>query len=119
MTDFIIAVIFLALALVILMERKAFFALPTYELKRQAVAGDRFAREVYPLVSYGSSFRALLWFLFCTFAAVSLVLFARLAPVWFGIIMVAILLWLTFSWLPTYAFRRAASDRRSHPQTAS
>lgn len=110
MTDFIIAVVFLVLALVILMERKAFFALPAYELKRQAASGDKFAREIYPLVSYGSSFRALLWLLLGVFTAVSLVLFARLAPVWFGIIMVAIVLWLTFSWLPSIRLSKLNRD---------
>lgn len=100
MTDFIIAVIFLVLAVVVVALRKAFFALPVYELKRQAAAGDQYSKQIYPVVAYGETFRALLWLLLGIFVAVSLVLFDRLAPVWFGVILDGILLWLTFSWFP-------------------
>ena len=110
MTDFIIAVICLVLALVVLMLRKAYFSVPIFELKRRAAANDVYAKRIYPLVAYGSAFRLLLWLLLAVFTAASLVLFARIAPVWFGIILVAILLWLVFSWLPNAGFSKFNRD---------
>lgn len=100
MIDFIIGLACLIIALGIIMLRKAYFAKPYYELRRQAIKGDKYARTIYPVVAYGPLLRGLLWILLGIFSAVALVLFARLAPLWLGIILVIGWLWLAFSWLP-------------------
>lgn len=110
MSDFIIAVVCLLLALLVVVLRKAYFALPLYELKRRATRNEQFARAVYPVVSYDSSLRGLLWTMLGIFSAVALVLFARLAPVWLGIGLVAAWLWLAFSWLPNNKTTKLSQD---------
>jgi CBS domain containing-hemolysin-like protein len=100
MTDFIIGFIFLILALAIVLVRKGYFYIPTFELKRRAASGDEYAKNIYPVAAYGSALRTLLWLLLGLFAAISLVEFDRVAPLYIGIILDAALLWLAFSWLP-------------------
>lgn len=114
MTQFIVALICLVLALLLVMLRKAYLELPLPELKRQAIRGNKFAATIYPIVAYGPSFRGLLWLLLGIFSAIALVLFARLAPVGLGIVVVVTWLWLAFSWLPnkkTTAINRQLAER--------
>ncbi len=100
MTALIIGLICLVLALAIVLIRKGYFASPLYELKRQAAAGDEYAKTVYPVAAYGTALRSLLWLLLAVFIAVSLVEFDRFAPLAIGVVLDAVLLWLAFSWLP-------------------
>lgn len=100
MTDFIIGFIFLILAISVVLVRKGYFYIPTFELKRRAASGDEYAKSIYPVAAYGSALRTLLWLLIALFTAISLVEFDRVAPLLVGIILDAVLLWLAFSWLP-------------------
>ncbi len=99
MTLLIIVAACLLLAYVSLELKKAYFALPTYELKRRAAAGDQFSRRIYPVVAH-PSLRGLLWLSVTVPSAVGLILFAgRYGSLW-GIIVTLIWLWLIYSWLP-------------------
>ena len=100
MTDLIVGLICLILALALVVVRKGYFSSPLYELKRQASRGDDYAKTVYPVAAYSSALRSLLWILLAFFTAVSLVEFDKFAPLAIGIILDAVLLWLAFSWLP-------------------
>ncbi len=100
MTAFIISIVCLVLAFIIVMIRKAYFSVPLYELKRQAANGDKFAKTVFPIVSYNLTLRALLWLMLGLLSATAIILIGRVAPLLIGIILVCGWLWLAFSWLP-------------------
>jgi CBS domain containing-hemolysin-like protein len=100
MLDFSIGLISLILTLVVVLLRKVYFAVPLYELKRQAIKRDSFASTIYPLVAHGAILRGFLWFLLAVFSGVTLVLFNQFAPLWLGVVLVIVWIWLIFSWLP-------------------
>ena len=100
MIDFIIACICLILAWQVILLRRAYFSKPVYEVRRQATSGNGFARLIYPVVAYGPTVRAMLWLVLGVLTAIALVLLARLAPIWLGICLLAVWLWLAFSWIP-------------------
>lgn len=100
MLDFIIGLISLVAALGVVLLRKVYFSRPLYELKRQAIKGDTFSSSIYPLVAHGAILRGFLWFLLAVFSALCITLFNQIAPLWIGIVLVIIYLWLIFSWMP-------------------
>lgn len=100
MTDFIAAILLLLLAVGGVVARKTYYALPVHELKRRAAHRDPLAAKLYQAVAYGNSLRILLWVLIAGCSGGGLVLLARIAPVWLGLIAVIGLLWLAYSWLP-------------------
>lgn len=100
MLSFIFAVILVLLAITATILRKTYSMVPAHELKRQASGGNSLARELYRAVGYGSSLRVVLWIVTALGGAGGIVLFARVAPGWLGFILVAVTLWLAFSWLP-------------------
>lgn len=101
MLTFIIAILLLLLSLMALALRKTYYYVPEAELKRQARTGDPLARTLYRAVAYGPTLRLLLWVIIGVSTAVGLELFVRIAPVFFGIVVVAIMLWLGFAWMPS------------------
>lgn len=100
MTNIIIAIVLLLLALGGVVVRKTYFALPVRELKRRAERHEALAATLYQAVSYGNSLRGLLWLYIGLTTAGSLVLLARELPVWASLLVVVPLLWLAFSLLP-------------------
>jgi len=100
MVTFILGSICLILALSLIVLEKSYFDIPAHEVKRQAMKGDRYASMIYPLVAYGKTLRSVLLVMIILFSAIGLVLFARLAPIWLAIILVIVLLWLAFNWIP-------------------
>lgn len=101
MSEFLVAVAFLVLALVALVLRKTYFYLPKKELQRQASTRDPLASTLWRAAAYGSSLQVLLWFCVGLGAAVGFVLFARIAPPVFGFVVVALALWFGFAWMPS------------------
>lgn len=100
MTAYIVALLLTALALLALLLEKTYFYLPPKELKRQAAQGDAMASTLYQAAAYGTSLKLLLWCVTGLAAAGGFVLFARVAPALFGFLLVALVLWLAFLWLP-------------------
>lgn len=96
----LIALICLAIALLTLVLRKTYGALPVAELKRQAAAGNASARQLYRVVAYGDSWRLLLWLILAVSSATGLVLLSRDMPLFLAILAVALLLAVGISWLP-------------------
>lgn len=103
MTTFLIAILFLTLALFGIAMRKTYDYLPRKELKRQARSGDRAARILYRAVAYGPSLRLLLWIYIGLTAGAGFVLLARSpgVPAWLAFGLVVMLLWYGFVYMPT------------------
>ena len=100
MNDYILAAIFLLLAIGGVVVRKTYYYLPLHELKRRAEQGEPLARRLYPAAAYGGGLRVLLWLYIGLMSATSIILLARLLPIWVSLLIVGPLLWATFSWLP-------------------
>ena len=101
MTTFIIAIIFLSLALFGIAVRKTYDFVPRKELKRQARGGDHVAQVLYRAVAYGPSLRLFLWLFIGVTAAMGFVLFVRISPMPLAFLAVVGLLWYGFVWMPT------------------
>lgn len=70
------------------------------ELKRRARTGDHLAAGLYRAVAYGPSLHAVLWFLVGVSHAVFFVNVSRQSSVWLATIVVALVIWFGFLWLP-------------------
>ena len=100
MSSIVVGIIFLVVALIGVVLRKTYFALPLTELKRQARKRDPYAAELYRAAAYGNSLKTLLWLFIGLTSAVSLILIARAVPVWASVLIVGPLLWIVFSLVP-------------------
>ncbi len=100
MSDTVLAIIFLLLALLGVVVRKTYYYLPVRELKRRAAGHDADAAQLFRAVAYGNSLRTLLWLYIGLTTAACLVLLARSLPVWVSLLIVGPLLWIAFSLLP-------------------
>jgi CBS domain containing-hemolysin-like protein len=100
------AILLLLLAISGVVVRKTYYYLPIRELKRRAENSDKLAVKIYPAVAHGSSLRSLLWLYIGLTTAGSLVLLARILPVWASLLVVGPILWAAFSWLPASRITR-------------
>ncbi|MFA5004423.1 MAG: CBS domain-containing protein [Candidatus Saccharimonadales bacterium] len=89
------------LALLCLALLKTYRHMPAKELKRLARHGDHLAELLYKPVAYGASLAALLWLLIGLSTAGSVVLFAGVLPAWLAVIVVALIIWVGFVWIPS------------------
>lgn len=101
MTSFIFGVIFAGITLLAIGLQRTYYHYPVRELKRQARAGDPLAMMLYRPVSYGMSLAVLLWLIVIGSASISFVLLSNALEPWFAVVVIAILLWLGFLWLPS------------------
>lgn len=101
MLSFVLAVIFLGLAVLAAVLRKTYQMVPAHELKRQAAGGNELARELYRAVGFGESLQVLLWIVLV--AGLSLGFANLVAPLatWLAVVLFIALLWLIFLWLPS------------------
>jgi CBS domain containing-hemolysin-like protein len=100
MSTVILALVLLTLAMAGVVIRKTYYHLPLHELKRQAENRDSLAERLYRAAAYGESLRGLLWIFIATTSACGFVLLARVTPLWVSAVTVAVLLWISYSWLP-------------------
>src|SRR5437763_4513977 len=100
MVKLLLAVLFLLLALAGVIVRKTYYRLPEREVKRRAAKRDKEAQQLYRAVAYGNSAKTLLWLYIGLTSAASVVLFARVLPIWVSLIIVGPLLWIVFSLIP-------------------
>lgn len=101
MTNIILAIIFLTIALIAVVLRKTYLHLPVKELKRRAKRQDLHSTLLYKAVAYGDSLWGFLWAIIVIFSALSFVLLAQKIPLVISIIVVAVVIWIAFSWLPS------------------
>lgn len=100
MAEFIVALLFLGLALLALVLRKTYFYLPQAELKRQAARRDPLAATLWQAAAYGRSLQLFLWLVVGLGAGIGFVLFARVMPPTVGFVVIALALWFGFAWMP-------------------
>ncbi len=100
MSSFIFAILLLLLALLVLTLEKTYFYIPSRELKRMARGGDKVAQTLFTAEVYGGELKLVLWLITGLSAAGGMVLFARVAPLLFGFLVVMLVLWLAFLWIP-------------------
>ncbi len=100
MLTYVFSITLLLIALLSVVLRKTYNVVPAHELKRQAAAKNAVAKRLWLAVAYGASLRLLLWLVFAITTAGAVVLLSKTAPGWLLFIVVALLLWLAFSWLP-------------------
>lgn len=79
---------------------KTYRHVPVLELKRLARRGDEAAALFYRPVSYGMSLPILLWFVAGIALAGSVLLFANSLPEWLAFVVVALIIWAGFVWVP-------------------
>jgi CBS domain containing-hemolysin-like protein len=100
MLDIIASILLLFLAICFVVLRKTYNYLPVRELKRRAEKHDPLASTLYSAVAYGSSLRELLLLCIILSSGGGFVLLMRVTPIWFSFVVVVVVLWLAFSWLP-------------------
>lgn len=100
MTDFILSLVFLALAALSVVVQKTYFYLPPRELKRQAARHEPLAEILWRAVAYGAALKLLLWTVTILGIAIGLVLLSHVVTLVIAIIAVALLLGYIFVWLP-------------------
>jgi CBS domain containing-hemolysin-like protein len=91
----------LVLGLLALLLQRLYSAIPAKELKRLAQRGDHLAKALYRPVAYGTSLRVFLWTVVGTSLSVGLLILLRQVPVYVGFIILAVLMAVTFVWVPT------------------
>ena len=104
----IVSILFLLVALVCVLLRKAYDIAPDYELKRQAVQGNELARQLFRAVAYGRSLHILLWLGQLIGTTVGLALLVTSLSLWQSIPIIAVYLWLAFDWLPKIRIGRTS-----------
>lgn len=97
----IFGALFAGITLLAIGLQRTYYHYPVKELKRRARNGDPLAQLLYKPVSYGVSLQVLLWLVVVISAAASFVLLSHAFATWFAVIIVALLLWLGFLWLPS------------------
>lgn len=85
--------------------QRAYGEIPVKELKRRAREGDDTAGLLFRAAGYGSSLRAVLWFLIGLSAAGFFVYVSRHLSVWMAMAASSLLVWLCFNWLPAKEVR--------------
>ncbi len=97
------------LALLAISLLKVYKHVPERELKRRAREGDELAAALYKAAAYGPSLGAVLWFLAGITNALFFFTIARAAPGWLAVLASALLIWLSFVWLPARKVTRAGA----------
>jgi len=103
--DFIVGLLLFGLALFTTALLRAYEQTPIKELRRHARQGDEIAKGLYRAVSYGYSLRSVLGGLSVTSNAILFFYIARQADVWLAIVLLVVLLWFIYIWLPKQAMQ--------------
>ena len=101
----------LLLALILLFSislQKVYNSVSKKELRRQARRGDETAKLLYRVVGYGVDIDILLWFVIGLSGSILFVLLALNLPAFIAVILVGILIWFGFAWLPNSHTSRTA-----------
>ncbi len=100
MVSFVIATILLVVAVLAIVMRKTYTAIPKIELKRRAAKGDDVAKQLYRAASYGQSLDIFLWFVIALSSAGGFILFTTLVPGWLAFFTVVVCLVVFYEVLP-------------------
>lgn len=102
MFGFVVALLFLGLALLALALQRTYTLLSAKELKRRARQKDPIAEVLYRAVVYGASLRLLLWVTVIICAAASFTILGQISDPWLAFVAVAITLAYGFVWMPAH-----------------
>lgn len=100
MISYIAAAALIVFALLGVIVRKTIFSIPLAEQKRRAIHGSARTKALYRVAAYDGSTRVLLWTWISVAAAAGFVVLSGVAPAWLSFIVVVLVLWFGFSWLP-------------------
>lgn len=100
MVEFVISLILLVLAMAAALAEKTFFYLPERELKRRAEAGREPSKTLWQAASYGGALKGFLWAVTVVCLAVGFVLISRVAPLFFDVVLVGLIIIYMLAWLP-------------------
>lgn len=100
MESFLLGTLSAAAMLLAIGLQRTYYHYPVKELRRQARHGDHLAQLLYRPVSYGASLQVLLWSIVIASATISFVLLSRSLEPWFASVVIGLLIWLGFLWLP-------------------
>jgi len=100
MAIFLLAILLISLALLAVTLQKAYFYVPTKELKFRAGRGDKISAALASVAVRGSEVQLLIAISVVLFTTLGMVLFAQLAPLALGLVVVALVLALGFFWQP-------------------
>ena len=79
---------------------KAYTKVPLNELKRRVRQGDNVAKLMYKVAAYEAGIQILLWTLLGISAGVLFVLLSNALADWLAALIIILILWLGFGWLP-------------------
>ena len=79
---------------------KTYHQISAKELKRQARSGDKLAGSLYRVVGFGLSLDIILWFVVGLSGGALFTLLASVMPHWSAVVLISILVWCGFAWLP-------------------
>lgn len=100
MLTFVVIALLGLLSLLSISLQRTYNRVPRTELKRRAARGDEFAQALYRAAAFGASLQVLLWGLIGLFSAGFFVAISLILPAWLATILVLLILWLGFAWLP-------------------
>lgn len=100
MASAILAIIFVVLLFLFCSLQRVLYHQSARELKRRARRGDLGASQLYKLAAHGENLHLLLWILIIVSAALSCITLAKLLSFWPALILILLVLWLSFVWLP-------------------
>ena len=90
----------LLIALISIALNKTYMEFTPVELKRRARDHDELAARLYKAVVYTKELSLLLWLIAILCASSGLVLLTRGLSFWFAFLLVVVILWFSFTWLP-------------------
>lgn len=100
MITYIIIFGMLAISIMAIIIRKAYFSIPLTELKRQSARGNKQAQQLLQTVNYGGSLDLLLWLLIIVPSATCLILLNRVIDSWLSLLVISLFLYIVYVLLP-------------------
>lgn len=94
------ALILLTILLYGIILHKTYHNVSVKELKRKARQGDKLADSLYRVVGFGASLDIILWFIIGISGGLLFALLASKIEYWLSAIIITVLIWLGFAWLP-------------------
>lgn len=100
MSSAVLAILFIILLFLFCSLQRVLYHESASELKRRARRGDPGAKALYKLAAHGENLHLLLWILVIVSAAISCILLAKLFSFLPALVLILLVLWLSFVWLP-------------------
>lgn len=100
MIQFFVSFALIGLALLLIVLRKTYEAVPSKELRRQAQAGDELAKVLYRAVAYKGSLQILLWSVTIIAISVSFIILSQTVPTPLVFVMEVLTISYAFVWVP-------------------